>query len=144
MTYKIEIIENQAEDIIVSVKSRTDILDKIETLLELQQEELFGFTNSETVRLNGGEVYAFIVEAGKVYALTEKDKWQLKERLYQLEEQYTKGFVKINQSCLVNISKIERFQSSIGGSLSVILKNGYRDYISRRQLRVVKERMGLL
>lgn len=142
MKYRIEIHENQEEDILISAKAQTDLLCKIEALLESRQEQLFGYANGETVPLNGEDVFCFYVEAGKVYAMTEHEKWQIKERLYQLEQQYETSFVKINQSCLVNLSAISKFQSSIGGSLSVVLKNGYRDYISRRQLRTVKERMG--
>ena len=52
-------------------------------------------------------------------------------------------FVKLNQSCIVNIKKIECFDASLGGALKVTLKNGYRDYVSRRQLKAVKERLGL-
>ena len=142
MKYRIEIHENQEEDIIISAKAQTDLLCKIEAILESRQEQLLGYANGETVPLNGEDVLCFYVETGKVYAMTEQEKWQVKERLYQLEQQYEKSFVKINQSCLVNLSAISKFQSSIGGSLSVVLKNGYRDYISRRQLRTVKERMG--
>ena len=52
-------------------------------------------------------------------------------------------FIKINQSTVANITKIERFETSIGGSLSVRFKNGYRDYVSRRNLKKIKERMGI-
>ncbi len=142
MKYRIEIIENQEEDMIISAKAQTDTLRKIEALLEAQQGELFGYANGDTVKLNGEDIYCFFVESGKVYAQTDSEKFQVKERLYQLEQQYDKGFVKINQSCLINLSQIAKFQTSIGGSLSVILKNGYHDYISRRQLKSVKERMG--
>ena len=53
------------------------------------------------------------------------------------------GFVKINQSCIANTKKILRFSASISGALQVTFKNGYRDYVSRRQLKTVKKRMGL-
>ena len=76
-------------------------------------------------------------------ALTECDRLQLKMRLYQLEEKFSDRFVKINQSCLVNMDKIARFDASIGGALMVTLKNGYKDYISRRQVKAVKDRVGL-
>ena len=63
-------------------------------------------------------------------------------RLYQLEELLDASFVKINQSSIVNVKKIERFEASIGGALLVILQNGHRDYVSRRQVKAVKERIG--
>ena len=41
------------------------------------------------------------------------------------------------------VTKIKKFESTIGGSLKVIFKNGYVDYISRRELKIVKQRMGI-
>ena len=143
MQYRIEISSTQQEDILIYAKEKSEVLQKIESLLERHQGELFGYQKSDTVKLNGDDIYVFCVESGKVYALTEQEKWQVKERLYQLEQQYAGSFVKINQSCLINLSKIEKFRTSIGGSLAVVLKNGYQDYVSRRQLKTVKERMGL-
>ena len=66
----------------------------------------------------------------------------IKERLYTVENTVGDSFIKINQSCIVNIDKIERFEASFSGALTVVLKNGYKDYISRRQLKIVKERIG--
>lgn len=63
--------------------------------------------------------------------------------MYQIEEMNLASFIKINQSCLANKKKIKKFESTIGGSLRVVFKNGYIDYIARRELKNVKERMGL-
>ena len=88
-----------------------------------------------------GEVYAFTVEDGHVTAITERGRLRVRERIYQLEETVGARFVKINQSTLANLSHVDRFDVTIGGALTVIFKNGYRDYVSRRQLRAVKERI---
>ena len=65
-------------------------------------------------------------------------------RLWQLEELLGEEFLKINQSCLANVSRIKRFRASFGGSLLVSFACGYEDYVSRRQLKQVKERMGMV
>ena len=85
----------------------------------------------------------YTVEDGKVFAVTADGRFLVRERLYQLEERYCHAFVKINQSCLVNVSLVNRFSASIGGSLRVEMKNGFFDYVSRRQIKAVKERLGL-
>jgi DNA-binding LytR/AlgR family response regulator len=83
------------------------------------------------------------MENNKLIAITEKGNFQIKERLYRIEEIVYDGFIKINQSTLVKRIDIERFEVSVGGALMVVLKNGYKDYVSRRQLKKVKERLGL-
>ncbi len=143
MKYKIEISPSQNEDIIISARERTPLLEKIEELIASSGQTLLGYNGDDTVILDAEDINCFFVEASKVYALTDTQRWLIKSRLYQLEAAFSGRFIKINQSCLINPNKIERFNTSIAGTLSVILKNGYKDYVSRRQLREVKERMGL-
>ena len=52
-------------------------------------------------------------------------------------------FVYINQGCLADLKKVHHFEASIGGSLRVVFKSGYKDYVSRRQIKIVKERIGV-
>ena len=141
MKYRI-IVDEGLDEIVIHAPERNGLIDKIEELLKSQDFELLGFSGSAAVKLDASAVSCFFVEDGRVFARIKGEKYAIKERLYQLEERFPSGFVKINQSCLVSVSKIERFDTSIGGALMVTLKDGYRDYVSRRQLRAVKERIG--
>lgn len=143
MDYKIVINEELALDIVITARERTDILDRLEELMKDERRELLGYRGAEIVRLDGEGVYSFFVESGRVYALDDGGRWLVKERLYALEELFGDAFLKINQSCLVRVDKIERFRTTIGGALEVVLKNGYKDYVSRRQMKAVKERIGI-
>lgn len=89
------------------------------------------------------DVYCFTTENNKLFAITESDKFLIKERLYTIEQSLSKDFIKINKSCIANIKKIDRFDASISGTLLVKLKNGHNDYVSRRNVKNVKERLGL-
>ena len=142
MKYNLIIEPEREEEVIVYAHKRSELTDRIEAVVISENEELIGYTEQGVIRLDLSDVYAFTVEDSKVYALTEREKIALKLRLYQLEERFSYEFLKINQSCLVNVKIIKRFDSSIGGSLMVELKNGYRDYVSRRQIKAVKERIG--
>ncbi len=143
MKYRIEYAEDQAEDIVVYAKGESPTLSKIEALLREDEGTLFGYSQGDVVRLESRDIYCFCIEAGRVYALTEHEKLYIKERLYHLETLFGRDFIKINQSCLVNMAQIKRFDASLGGALTVVLKNGYRDYVSRRQLGAVKKRLGI-
>lgn len=142
MKYKIYIDREREEEILIYAHEKTPLVERIEEMITAEQRNIIAFGDGEVVKLCADEVFCFVVEEGRVFALTERDKLQLKMRLYQLEEQFSCQFVKINQSCLVNVDKIGRFDASIGGSLMVTLKNGYKDYISRRQMKAVKDRIG--
>ena len=138
------IITNEhEEEVVIYARERTKLTDDIKALVGDSVPELMGYKENQAVKLSADEVYCFIVEGNKVYALTDKEKFQLKCRLYQLEEILPDIFVKINQSCLANIRKIGRFDTSVSGTLLIKFKNGYKDYVSRRQMKAVKERFGL-
>lgn len=142
MKCKVFIDKNHEEEVIVYSHQRNGLVEQIECLVNSQGIEIIGCKDQEIVKLNIADIFCFICEDNKVYALTEKDKFKIKLRLYQLEEKLPNNFVKLNQSCIGNIKKIERFNASFGGFLSVEFKNGYCDYVSRRQLKIVKERFG--
>lgn len=131
------------ETVRIYVRERTPLVEKIEALVTAESELLMGYTDREIVPLSPAEIFCLTVEDGRVIALTAHGRLRLKERLYVLEERLGREFLRINQSCLINVDSIERFHVSVGGALCVTLKNGFSDYISRRQLRQVKERMGL-
>ena len=130
------------EEILIYLKKQHPISKKIEDVIARQSCELIGYGDSSIVKLDVDDVYCFTIEDNKVYALTPNDRLMLKQRLYIIEEMCGDGFVKINQSCIVNLTHISKFDITLGGSLMVVMKNGYRDYVSRRQMKIVKERIG--
>ena len=144
MKYTIIIDKNREEEVIVYAKEKSELTDEIERLVSDNNLGFIGYDkNGEGVNLTADEVYCFTAEDNKIFAITEKEKLRLKCRLYQLEEVLPEYFVKINQSCVANIRKIARFDTSVSGTLLIKFKNGYKDYVSRRQMKAVKERLGL-
>ena len=143
MKYTITVYETREEEVLIFVHKKTELVNKIETMLKETNSQLVGFKGSEIIVLNEDDIYCFIVENNKVYGLTKKEKYLLKQRLYQLEQMLGDDFIKINQSSIANFKRIEKFDASIGGSLKVVFKNGYIDYVSRRNIKKVKERLGI-
>lgn len=137
------ITDEHEEEVVIYARERTKLTNDIEMLVCGSVPELIGYKENEVVKLNSDLISCFTVEGNKVYALTDSEKLQIKLRLYQLEEMLSDTFVKINQSCIANIRKIERFDTSVSGTLLIKFKNGYKDYVSRRQMKAVKERFGL-
>ena len=61
----------------------------------------------------------------------------------EIYDLYKDSFIYINQVCLANINMISHFDVSISGSFIVVFKSKYKDYVSRRRIKEIKERMGL-
>jgi len=128
---------------LIYAHDKTRLVEDIESLVLGSEIDLTGSYGSEIIKIDINDVICFISENNKVYALIGDKKYQIRYRLYQIEELNLNMFIKINQSCLANKTKIKRFETTIGGALKVVFKNGYIDFISRRELKNVKNRMGL-
>jgi DNA-binding LytR/AlgR family response regulator len=142
MKFKLIIDENRDEEVIVYAKKESAFTEELAAFVKSNSSEIIGYGEGSIVKLSPAEVFVFSVEDGKVFAHTAKEKLFVQKRLYQIEEITGEVFVKINQSCIVNVGQIERFEATFGGSLMVVMKNGCRDYVSRRQMKTVKERIG--
>lgn len=143
MNFRLIIDENREEEVVVYAHSKSALVEAVERLVSEEEFRLIGYIDREAVRLDFVEICRFFVEENRVFAETAERKYRLKFRLREIEEKMPADFVKINQSCLANINMVERFDASVSGSLLVKFKNGSTDYVSRRQLKIVKERFGL-
>lgn len=141
MKCQIIIDENCEERVLIYARRESGLTEQIRLLAE--QRELLGYNGKETVKLEPSDIYCIAIIGSKTYAICEKERFQLKQRLYQLEETLPDCFVKINQSAIANIHKLQRFDASITGTLKLTFRNGYVDYVSRRQVKGIKERMGI-
>ncbi|MBR4867972.1 MAG: LytTR family transcriptional regulator [Clostridia bacterium] len=136
-------IQDEREEVVVYAKENSPLIEKIKRLAEADSFVLIGSKEDQLCRVDPQTVDCFVIQNGKTEAVTQDGVWRVKQRLYQLEDLLADSFIKINQSCLVNRHAIVRFKATLGGALQVVLNSGYTDYVSRRQLKEVKERMGL-
>ncbi len=143
MKCELHIDKNTDEKVLIYAHKQNKAVDEIKSFVENQDIEIVGYKETEVEKLNPNIIHCFVIEDSKIYALTDNDKLRVKLRLYVLEEMLGESFIKINQSCIANIRKIKKFDSSISGTLSVIFKNDYTDYVSRRNVKSIKERFGL-
>ena len=131
------------ERVVVYAKENSPLLEEIRALAEQAGVALLGKRNGMLARLNLLDIDYIAVWDGKVYAVSGKEQYLLRERLYTLEQRLPESFVKINQSCLANIQKMVRFDTSLSGTMKIFFQNGHSDYVSRRQLKTIKERLGI-
>lgn len=78
----------------------------------------------------------------KVFAYTKQNVYEIKQRLYQLED-FTKGqhFVRAAKSLLINIKKIESIASATGGRGKINLINGETVIASRAYYKDIMDKI---
>ena len=143
MKVNVIIDPTREEEVIVFTHRRTELVEEIERLVSQKPLELVGFLGEERAILSYVKVSRFTVEDGKTYAYVGERRYRIKQRLYQMEEQVPDCFVRIHQSCLANLRQIARFEAAYSGTLRVVFKSGDTDYVSRRNVRHIKERLGV-
>ena len=142
MKLNVFVDKTKEEKIDIYIHEERRIVEDIKSLIS-QENEILCYKDSEVYRLNFSDIVLFSVENERVYAYSENDKFTIKERLYKIEEKMPQHFIKLNQSAIGNVKKIKKFDCSVSGTLKVTFTNGLSDYVSRRQVKSVKERLGL-
>ena len=102
----------------------------------LQNEE-------EIVVLKPDEIFMVRIEGGDTVIYGEKQKYRSRKRLYELAELLGKKFMQISKTTLVNLSGIDSIEPGFSGTMLLKLKNGNKDYVSRKYLPEFKRYLGL-
>ena len=90
------------------------------------------------------QIYRIVASEGKVYAVTDEGEYQLRLRLYELENRLDKGsFVRISNSEIINLKRVKGFDLSLAGTICVRLTNGMVTYVSRRYVARIKQVLGI-
>lgn len=141
-------IDNQEEQVIIHSHEKNELVNKIEELVLNHENKIegincYGYLENDIVLLKICDIDSFYVSEDKTYASIKDKKYNIKKRLYQIEEMLNDDFIKINKSCIINKNHIKRFNTSWSGALLVELINGDKEYVSRRMIKNLKERMGI-
>ena len=146
MIFRLNLNPKCEEEIIANVHERTPLIDEIEKLVTKDNvnDQLTGYLEDEIKILKVDEVECFFVEDEKTYALySDKKKYVVKKRLYELETILPTDFIKINKSAIANSKKISKFKVLLSGAVDAQFASGYTECISRRCLVEVRRRFGL-
>lgn len=103
-----------------------------------------GIKNGKVEMLEENDLIQVYAKGGKVFAVTNKGEYALRKRLYEMEERLNqKQFVRISNSEVINLKKVENFDLNFAGTICVRLSNGTVTYVSRRYVKKIKKLLGL-
>ena len=112
-------------------------LDDITTVIS-------GIRDDKVELLEQESIFRIYAEEGKVLARTESGLYQIRLRLYELEERLDDSkFVRISNSEIVNLKKVKSLDLSFVGTICMELSNGEVSYVSRRYVSKIKKKLGL-
>lgn len=146
MQIEVKIDESASETkvIILTSKMTDEVTQIVKKLSDESPQIIAGFCGGEVVLLQQPDIVRIYTADSKVFALTEKNEYQLRLRLYELEERLDKKqFVRISNSEIINLKKVKSFDMSFSGTICVSLSNGSVTYVSRRYVAKIKQVLGI-
>ena len=126
--------------IIVLTDSLTEEVSHILKKLSEDVPQIISGNKNEKIE----ELIRIYANTGKVFAVTEKGEYTLRLRLYEIEERLnTHQFVRISNSEIINLKKVNNFDLSLTGTICVRMSNGTTTYVSRRYVSKIKKILGI-
>ena len=122
----------------------TDEITRIIDMFSNNETPVTALQNEEEiVVLQPKEIYMVRIEGGDTVIYGEKQKYRSRKRLYELSELLGKQFMQISKTTLINLSYIDSIEPGFSGTMLMRLKNGNKDYVSRKYLPEFKRYLGL-
>lgn len=146
MQIEIKIDSNCKETKIIVVTDKiTDEINILAKKLAQDTPQLLAGVQGDILKiLDQHDVIRFYATNGRVYAETEDEEYQLRLRLYELEERLDKDdFVRISNSEIINLKRVKEFDLSYTGTICVSFQNNTVTYVSRRYVKKIKQVLGI-
>lgn len=131
--------------VILMTASMTEEVQRILKKLSEDVPQIISGCRDEKIEvLHQEDLIRIYADAGKIFAVTEKGQYVLRLRLYELEERLDdRQFVRISNSEIINLRKVDHFDLSFTGTICVSLSNGTTTYASRRYVSRIKKILGI-
>ncbi|MCI8859994.1 MAG: LytTR family transcriptional regulator [Lachnospiraceae bacterium] len=141
---KIDSSYTEPKIIILTNAMTEEIHDIVKKLSENVPLIISGSKDQKVEVLEETDLIRIYANSGKVYAVTSKGEYTLRLRLYEIEERLNPfQFVRISNSEIINLKKVNHFDLSFTGTICVKLSNGTTTYVSRRYVSRIKKILGI-
>lgn len=146
MQVEIKIDNSYAEPkvLILTSAMTEEVNDIIKKLSDNIPQIISGSKDGKIEVLAQEDLIRIYASEKKVFAVTDKGAYMLRLRLYEAEERLNpQQFVRISNSEIINLKKVNNFDLSFTGTICVKLLNDDITYVSRRYVNKIKKILGL-
>lgn len=144
MRVEIKLQKNIPEPYAVIYTERiTDEIQKVTNAIESMGRVVTAVLDDKIIVINIADIYMTRVEEDKTVIYCNDKKYVSRKRLCELEKVLGGDFMRISKTTLIHLDYISRVESSFNGMMLLTMKNGCKDYISRKYLPDFKKYLGL-
>lgn len=143
MKIRIELENGVAEsEFIIRCSELTEEITKIQKIVSeliAEKKQMIFYKDNTEYYISLDNVLFFETEENLIYAHTLNEVYQVKYKLYELEEILPSNFVRVSKSTILNINDIYSITRNLTSSSLVEFKNTYKKvYVSRSYYKVLK------
>lgn len=140
MQVRIKQISDKADEcLIIECIEVTPDIESIRSYALTKGTTLTGSVDERIYQFNLCDVFYFEAVDERVFAYTKNRSYELKIRLYELENTYSdKHFIRCSKSFVVNLMKLESISPALNGRFTAHMKNGENIIISRQYVPEIK------
>lgn len=119
----------------------TKDFEEIKEYVQHKGEALIGYTqNHERVSVRVEDILYFEIVDGIVFAYTVDGVYEIKGRLYQVEEKVSRRTIfRASKAMLVNVEHITSVRTALNGRLYAKMENGEEILITRRYAKEIED-----
>lgn len=143
---KVTIIETkdvEETEVQILCKQKDAQVETIVSTLNVWNQEIIGKKDDANHVIPLYEIFYFESVDEKVFCYTKNETFEVKYRLYELEEALAKArFTRIGISMILNVAQVDAFKSSMNGRMEARLKNGESVEISRSYVPTLRRMLG--
>ncbi|KGJ50848.1 hypothetical protein KD33_02380 [Clostridium sp. NCR] len=141
---KIDIdIDKRYEEIQVILRSNEmndETMEILEKLKTTKNKYILGKSDKKVYIVDVKDIYFFYSENQKIFVETENFRYEVDERLYEIEENFKNtSFIRVSKFSIVNLKKVKNIDMSFSGNLTINFINGKKESISRRYISKIKD-----
>jgi DNA-binding LytR/AlgR family response regulator len=141
---KIDSSYNEPRIIIMTDSMTEEIKSIMDKLSESIPPVISGIKDKKLEVLEQSDIIRIYANSGKIFAITDNGEYTLRLRLYEIENKLNSNqFVRISNSEIINLKKVNNFDLSFTGTICVKLSNGETTYVSRRYVSKIKKILGI-
>lgn len=132
---------------VITTSAMTDEVHRVVNYISNLENTSFMITGQKDGKielLDQENIIRLYAENGKMFAKLDQATYQIRLRLYELEERLDNDkFVRISNSEIVNLKRVKGLDLSFAGTICMELENGEVSYVSRRYVSKIKKKLGL-
>lgn len=133
---------NEPEIIIRAPRLTEDVARLQQLILEQKMTPLTFYKDRSEYFVDVSKILFFETDGEKIYGHTREEAYEVRQKLYELEEILPIAFCRISKSTIVNTKQIYSIEKSFSGTSTVNFYQTHKQvHVSRHYYQLLKERL---